>query len=298
MEHGTRFEKGVKACHPHLGLELPYPLATTMDILYTQGMAKIKGTLILSASLIISLVLPGQKALAETPGAAKGTATSLQVINEDVKPGQIVVNKNGEFTLAKEPFDTEIFGVVVESSSLSLVDNVDTKSRLIMQTGEAQILVSNSNGDIKKGDYITSSSVAGIGQKVDKVGYVIGKALEDYNPTDPNTPGLVWSTVEPKTAYVNNTVKTNLLTAIRSGALSPLLNPVESLRYMLAALIVAATFIIGFSTFGRSSGKSIEAMGRNPLAQGSIRAAMIFNMILSFGVMLIGLALAYLILVL
>jgi F0F1-type ATP synthase membrane subunit c/vacuolar-type H+-ATPase subunit K len=88
------------------------------------------------------------------------------------------------------------------------------------------------------------------------------------------------------------------LEAIRSGALSPLLNPIESLRYILAAIVVAASFILGFSTFGRSSRKGIEALGRNPLAQGSIKAAMVFNMLLSFGVMLIGLTLAYLILVL
>ena len=229
---------------------------------------------------------------------ARGTATSLQIVTEDAKPGNIISRKTQEFTLAKEPFDTEIFGVVVESSSLSLVDSRDPMSKLIMQTGEAQVLVSNSNGEIKKGDYITSSSVAGVGQKADKTGFVIGKALEDYTPTDPNVPELVWCTVEAKMSYINNTVKTNLLEAIRSGALSPLLNPVESLRYMLAALIVAATFIIGFSTFGKSSGRGIEALGRNPLAQGSIRTAMIFNMVLSFGVMLIGLALAYLILVL
>lgn len=229
---------------------------------------------------------------------AKGTSTSQLVTDTDAVPGNIIVYKDGLFTLAKEPFDTEIFGVVVINSSLSLVDTINTTDKLIIQSGEGQILVSNSNGEIKKGTYITSSTVPGVGQKAEKTGFVIGKALEDYVPGNQNEPGLVWSTIEPKTAYINNTVKTNLLEALRSGALSPLLNPVESLRYILAALIVAATFIIGFSTFGKSSGRSIEAMGRNPLAQGSIRTAMIFNMLLSFGVMLIGLALAYLILVL
>ena len=263
-------------------------------------MPKIK-VILMSLALLgatLQTVLPNQKAFAEAPGMTRGISTSTQVVGGDAKPGHIITHKNGQFTLTKEPFDTEIFGVVVESSSLSLVDTADTKSQLIMQTGEAQVLVLNSNGDIKKGDYLTSSNTAGVGQKADKTGVVIGKALEDYNPTNPNEPGLIWSTIEPKTAYINNNVKTNLLEAIKSGALSPLLNPVESLRYILAALIVAATFIIGFSTFGKSSGRSIEAMGRNPLAQGSIRAAMVFNMILSFGVMLIGLALAYLILVL
>lgn len=269
-------------------------------ILYTQSMPKIKEALTLSALLIFTLstFLPGQEALAETPGMARGISTSMQVTNADAKPGQIVVNKNGEATLAKEPFDTEIYGVIVENSSMSLLDTLDSQARLVMQTGEAQVLVSNSNGEIKKGDYITSSSTPGVGRKADKTGYVLGKAMEDFITSNGNEPGLVWSIIEPKTAYINNNMKTNLLDSLRSGALSPLLNPVESLRYMLAALIVAATFIIGFSTFGKSSGRGIEALGRNPLAQGSIRTAMVFNMILSFGVMLIGLALAYLILVL
>ena len=263
-------------------------------------MPKINFHLTLLALLLVTFIsiLPHQLALAESPTMAVGTSTSLQIADADSKTGQIVAHTTEQFTLTKEPFDTEIFGVIVENSFLSLLDTADSEARLVMQSGKAQILVSTANGEIKKGTYITSSTIPGVGQKAEKTGYVVGKALEDYTPSNPDEPGLVWATIEPKTAYINNTVKTNLLEAIRTGALSPLLNPVESLRYILAALIVAATFIIGFSTFGKSSGRSIEAMGRNPLAQSSIRTAMIFNMLLSFGVMLVGLALAYLILVL
>ncbi len=231
-------------------------------------------------------------------GLARGVSTGLVEITGDAKVGSIISHKGNEYTLAIEPYDTEIIGVVVENSSVSILEPTQTPRHLILQSGEAQILVSNTNGDIKKGDYITSSTQAGTGQKADKSGFVIGKATEDFLASNGNEPGLVWSTVEPKHAFINNTVKTNLLDALRSGALSPLLNPVESLRYILAALIVVATFVIGFSTFGKTSGRTIEALGRNPLAQGTIRTAMIFNTILAFGVMLIGLALAYLILVL
>lgn len=229
---------------------------------------------------------------------ARGISTNLLNVTGEVKLGSIVAYKGGEYALTKEPFDTEIAGVVVENSSLSLLDPTDTQPHLILQNGEAQVLVSNSNGEIKKGDYITSSTTPGVGQKANKTGFALGKAMEDFKPSNSSEPGLVWSTIEPKTAYIDNNMQTNLLEALKSGALSPLLNPVESLRYILAALIAAATFIIGFSTFGKSSGRTIEALGRNPLAQGSIRTAMVFNMILAFGVMLIGLALAYLILVL
>ncbi len=230
-------------------------------------------------------------------GMAGGISTGLLQVTGEIKTGSIVAHKGSEYVPTKEPFDTELVGVIVENSSISLVDPAQNPSHLVMQAGEAQVLVSTSNGDIKRGDYITSSTIPGVGQKADKTGFILGKATEDF-VANGSEPGLVWATIEPKNAYINNNMKTNLLDALKSGSLSPLLNPVESLRYMLAALIVAATFIIGFSTFGKSSGRTIEALGRNPLAQKSIKTAMIFNMILAFGVMLIGLALAYLILVL
>jgi len=251
------------------------------------------GFFLLATSLTANLTPTGMAA-----GVAKGVATSILIVTGEVKAGHIISHKNSNYAPATEPFDNDILGVIVESSSLALVDTGNPDAKLIMQKGEAQILASSSAGDIKKGDYITSSETPGVGQKADKNGFVVGRALEDLTVNPETNTGLVWSAIEPKYTYVNNTMKTNLLDALRSGSLSPLLNPVESLRYILAALIVAATFIIGFSTFGKSSGRTIEALGRNPLAQKSIKTAMVFNMILAFGVMLIGLALAYLILVL
>lgn len=261
--------------------------------MYTHCMPVSK--IVLSSTLILTLILTGSTAFAEM---ARGTATTFQTINDEAKPGDIVSYKAGQFLLSKEPFDTEQFGVVVETSSITLVNPDDPNGKLIMQSGEAQINISTSNGAIKKGDYITSSKTPGIGQKADKSGFVVGKALADAVETGNTGTGTVRAVINPQMAVINSTVRTNLIDAIRSGALSPLLSPIESLRYVLAALIVASTFIIGFSTFGKTSGRTIEALGRNPLAGSSIRMAMVFNTVLAFGVMLIGLALAYLILVL
>lgn len=237
-----------------------------------------------------------QKAHAQNAQMARGTAIDLLQIEEKTQYGNIISNKDGGYVLSKEPFDQEMYGVVVPNSTITLTSSQE-KQTLVLRSGEAQVLVSNSNGQIKKGDYITSSNVPGVGQKADKSGFVLGRALQDFQE-DQESIKLIWVLVEPRFAYINSTTKANLLETLRSGALSPLLNPVESLRYILAVLIVASTFIIGFSTFGKTSGRTIEALGRNPLAQGSIKAAMIFNIILAFGIMLIGLALAYLILVL
>lgn len=260
-------------------------------------MLKIKALRIFLLSLTVT-IMQLSTTHAALAGMARGTSTGLIDINGDSQIGYIISHKNAQYVPSQEPFDTEIIGVVVENSSISITDPTQTPLRLILQAGEAQIMVSNSNGDIKKGDYITSSKLAGVGQKADKTGFVIGRAMEDFVPASVAASSLIWSTVEPKYAYINNTVKTNLLDALRAGSLSPFLSPIESLRYILAALIVTATFVIGFSTFGKTSGRTIEALGRNPLAQSSIKTAMVFNTVLAFGVMLIGLALAYLILVL
>ena len=68
-------------------------------------MPKIKVALLI---LTLTMVLPCKQVLAEDLGMARGTATSLQIVTEDAKPGSIVTHKNEEFTLAKESFDTEI----------------------------------------------------------------------------------------------------------------------------------------------------------------------------------------------
>ncbi|MCA9389954.1 hypothetical protein KC571_00970, partial [candidate division WWE3 bacterium] len=93
-------------------------------------------------------------------------------------------------------------------------------------------------------------------------------------------------------------VQVNLLEVLRSGLESPFLSPVASLRYLLAVLIVLASFVIGFASFSRISGNGVEALGRNPLAKRSIQATIVFNFILTAFIMFIGLGLAYLILIL
>jgi len=54
--------------------------------------------------------------------------------------------------------------------------------------------------------------------------------------------------------------------------------------------------VIGFSSFGKITGSSVEALGRNPLAGGAIRRVMLFNFILTFLIMAMGLGVAYFIL--
>ena len=83
---------------------------------------------------------------------------------------------------------------------------------------------------------------------------------------------------------------------LKSGFQVPFITPLTSLRYILAALIALVSFFIGFSSFGKISTNSIEALGRNPLASRIIKSAIFLNFVFTIGIMGVGLVVAYLIL--
>ena len=62
----------------------------------------------------------------------------------------------------------------------------------------------------------------------------------------------------------------NLIQFIRKGIAVPVFEPLESLRYILAVIIVFISFTLGLIYFGRASRSGIEAIGRNPLARKNI----------------------------
>jgi hypothetical protein len=85
--------------------------------------------------------------------------------------------------------DSKVLGVLI--SELSLLEEhwyaeLNGKDRFgcVNALGEGRVLVTNINGDIEAGDYITTSVVAGYGQKQDDDllhSYTLGKAIESVN---------------------------------------------------------------------------------------------------------------------
>ncbi len=231
-------------------------------------------------------------------GLTSGIAVSEPVDPNIGKAGSIISFVDGDFILSKKAYDEKIYGVIAETPVASVEDTSLSVSKLVINNGAAYVIVSNSNGNIKIGDFITSSNVAGVGQKATTSGYVLGFALENFTSTTNNSQKAILVSVAIRNQFIESNVKVNLIEALRSGLQAPFLTPVASLRYILAALIVVGSFIVGFSSFGKTSGSGIEALGRNPLAKKTIQATIIFNFILTSVIMLVGLLLAYFILVL
>ena len=225
-----------------------------------------------------------------------GAAISIPMETE-VPVGSLVSFVTGKYIMSFKQYDEKLFGVITDTATVSLEDTNLEKYQLVLNNGDTLVRVTNKNGDIKQGDFITSSDVPGVGMKATQSGQIIGTALEDYVSEKPEDIGTIYVNISIRSQFISMSGTTNVLSALKSGLESPFLSPVITLRYILATLVTGASFVIGFVSFGRISGSSVEALGRNPLAGGSIRRVVFFNFLLTFSIMIGGLFLAYLILI-
>ena len=90
----------------------------------------------------------------------------------------------------------------------------------------------------------------------------------------------------------------NLIDVLRRALEAPILSPLVSLRYILAALVMIIAFTLGFVYFGRVARAGVEAIGRNPLAGRMIELTVIFHILLTIVIVGAGVGIAYLILIL
>ncbi len=216
----------------------------------------------------------------------------------DFKEGDLISFIDDSYVKAITPYDSYLFGVINSDPTAYLVDTQLSSYVLVASKGEMLVNVSTNNGNIFKGDYLTSSSIPGVAQVADSSGTVVGVALEDYSSDDPQAIAQIAVFVDVKANFKNDPFSKNLLSALRSGTSSPFLTPLSALRYLLALIVVAIAFAVGFASFGRISGRSVEALGRNPLAGASIKRLVIINFIFTILIIAAGLALAYILLAL
>jgi len=164
----------------------------------------------------------------------------------------------------------------------------------INTSGNAIVKASNKNGKITKGDYVTSSEIPGVAVKSSNSEFVIGIASEDFDAEK----GNLRVSVDPRFSMLGGSTGGNLLNVVRQSSQSFFLAPIDSLRYVLAAIVAIASFLFGFSIFGKITGSGIQALARNPLARSSIQLNIIVEFILNIGIIVFGIVVSYFILTL
>jgi hypothetical protein len=248
----------------------------------------------LSIFLFFVLLFPGTISGQESVG---GVAETLEFAENDIPDGSIVCMTTEGVIRCKNEYDTAMYGVYTKQPAVVL-ENLDlNQGNPVVTSGKVVVRVSNKNGDIKKGSFVTTSINPGVGQLGNKSGNVLGVALEDLQAVDDSGNGTLLVSVDIRPAIVSKTARGNILETLREGLLAPTLTPLASLRYLLAIIIAILAFILGFVYFGRVAKQGVEALGRNPLAGKAIQITVVLNLVLTVAIMAGGLVLAYIILI-
>lgn len=237
-------------------------------------------------------------------------ASAISVI-EDTPIGSIVSFENNVYRLSNKAYDAKIVGVVVEQADIIVEEvNAQQGSTLMLDRGEARILVNGETGNISPGDLLTSSSIQGQAMKADKDGIVVAIALEEFLPENPSDTSLIRALVDIRFTTVGDTFSADSIGLSDQGMVSSLQRTVSEIiglgsrglagtspifRYTLATIIVAIAFVSGFMLFGRIALRGVEALGRNPLARKTIIVGIVVNSVFTVLLVSFAIILAYVI---
>lgn len=231
-----------------------------------------------SLTLVFAVLLMTTGAYAQTPisqgytakdSVAVGSLVSLLSDSSDTVEAATVDNTNN------------LLGVVITGGSSSLTLGRGVSGEVQVATGGSiAILVSDINGDIKQGDQVTASPIAGVGMRVSSNSKVIGVAQADMTTTTEQTidengtkqtvklgsvPVLInvsYHYQTPEKTIIPAAIQ-NVANAVAGRAVSPL--PIILSGVIFVVMLVVVMIII-FSMI-RSS---IISIGRNPLSQSAV----------------------------
>lgn len=210
---------------------------------------------------------------------------------------------------------TDMQGVVVAANAAPVtLGNDNNNGQVFVATfGRYDVLVSNQNGPIRTGNYITISSLAGIGMKADSSQpTILGKAAGNFDGTS-NVAGTVQLTDEaghkvsvalgriPVDVTISHNPlqdqgSNNLPGALRRASQLIANKPVAPVRVYIALALLVITTVIAAIVLYAGIRSSLTAIGRNPLAKRSITRNLFQVILAGVIILLVGVFAVYLIL--
>jgi hypothetical protein len=207
-----------------------------------------------------------------------------------------------------------LHGVVITANESVVLLGADGEQVYVASGGRFPALVSSQNGNIKTGDYISLSSVNGIGMKAgDFEPVILGKAIEDFDGSNTSN---VRSTITVKdstgetrqlavgivtvdiTIGKNPMLKSNndLPTALKRASEAIAGKPVSPIRVYISLVIIIIAAALAGSLIYSAVRSSIIAIGRNPLSKRAIIRGLFQVVIIGLLIFVSGLFGVYLIL--
>ena len=205
-------------------------------------------------------------------------------------------------------------GVVVSQSDAPVTlspANGTTQQVYVATSGRYDVLVSSQDGPIAPGDYVTISSLAGVGMKADDYATeVVGKAASGFDGTHGVESNVTVRDQQGKQIKVAlgripvdlaispnpNQRTSNVPGFLASATRVVTTKPVAAWRIYIGVLILLGTLIVGGSLLYGGVRNGMIAIGRNPLARSSITRNLIQVVIISIIIFVSGLFAVYLVL--
>lgn len=245
-----------------------------------------------SICLLLILSMPVQQAAAESISSI-GIANYYVINAEKVEDGDIIMSTGKGYFLSTEAYNPRVSGIVTTNPAIALRTTRASNSYPVVNTGTVNVKVSGVNGNIRNGDFITTSTVPGTGMKADKTGYVIGTAQHDVQFANANDIQMVTVALNFHFLQLGSPVSSSLLDVFSLGRIAAYEQPLRVFQYVVASIILLASFVFGFLIFARVVQTGVEALGRNPLAGRMIQLSILFNVILIIVIIMTGVSLAY-----
>lgn len=253
--------------------------------------------------------------------AAEGNGASVQGYAADtpIDFGKIVelTGENSDrVKLATQADQQNMFGVAVDKNQLPFTisnSNIENET-FVAVSGTYNVLVSTQAGAIEKGDYITMSSINGIGMKAggdevtvfgrvndsfDGKGVVLGEStLRDVNgnPSQTVKIGSVPVTIDIRSNPNLRSTKVDVPDFLQRAGLAIAEKPVSPVRLYLAAGIAVVCVLTAIVILYAGIRNGVISIGRNPMSKKSIHRALIEVILSSILILTIGVIAVYLLL--
>ena len=214
----------------------------------------------------------------------------------NIKEGDIVSFSPKGYILSTSAYDQFMVGIVTSKPAIAQNIQGPIPSYPVVSSGQGLVLVTSANGNIKKGDYLTSSPLPGVAEKAIAAGYTVGVALSDYSSSDTKKIGKIPLSINIHYFIGNASLRSSLLDIFALSTVATYESPSLVVKYLLAATIVSLTLLFGFILISRTANKGIDALARNPLSSIDIHIGIAVNVFIAIVILGVGCIMAFLVL--
>ncbi|MBI5357629.1 hypothetical protein HZB74_02165 [Candidatus Saccharibacteria bacterium] len=202
-------------------------------------------------------------------------------------------------------------GVVIQQNDAPFTVAAEGENVFVANSGIYEVLVSNENGEIKSGDYVSISSLSGVGMKAteDQL-LVLGRATTDFKGEGDSVGSSVIGGINKKVNFGRIPVaisitrnpwlkesKTNSIPKVlQNVSVSIAGKQVNTARIWMATAVFLASVIVTGVMLYSGARSSLISVGRNPLSKSILMKGLMQVVLLSLIIFISGMFAVYLLL--